>query len=59
MSSTITAKTTEASAGRNAIASVIAGSTLWRAPRPSPSTRRAVNSASVRIARAGRSRGPS
>ena len=59
MFSAITENATDPSAGRNAIASVIAGSTLWRAPRPSPSTRRAVNSASVRIARAGGTRGPS
>ena len=42
---------TEKTAGRNAITRMIAGSTLCRAPRPRPSTRRAVNSASVRIAR--------
>ena len=33
--------------------SVSAGSTLWRAPRPSPSTRRTVKTASVRIAQRG------
>ena len=59
MTSTIAATATETRAGRNAIASVIAGSTLCRAPRPSPSTRRIVKTASVRIARAGRSRAPS
>ena len=45
--------------GAYAIASVIAGSTLWRAPRPSPSTRRIVKIATVTIAQAGARRGPS
>jgi hypothetical protein len=59
IASTIDATATEMKAGRNAMTSVIAGKTLWRPPRPSPSTRFIVNTASVRIARAGRSRAPS
>ncbi len=46
-------------AGTNAMTSVIAGNTLCRPPRPMPRMRFAVKIPSVRIAAAGRLRGPS